>query len=101
MGVAGYPYSLGYSAYNYGAYPYTYGARHIGKRSADAEPEADAALVYSNPGYTGVAGYPYSLGYSAYNYGAYPYTYGARYLGKRSADASLRLMLLSSMETMD
>merc|ERR1712121_408070 len=90
MGVAGYPYSLGYSAYNYGAYPYTYGARYLGKRSADAEPEADAALVYSNlgyTGYTGVAGYPYSLGYSAYNYGAYPYTYGARYLGKRSADA--------------
>merc|ERR1712176_1564585 len=63
---------------------------YLGKRSADAEPEADAALVYSNlgyTGYTGVAGYPYSLGYSAYNYGAYPYTYGARYLGKRSADA--------------
>merc|ERR1712176_280936 len=93
-GYVGYaaPYSLGYSAYNYGAYPYTYGARYIGKRSADAEPEADAALLYGNYGYTGYTGYagyaaPYSLGYSAYNYGAYPYTYGARYLGKRSADA--------------
>merc|ERR1712126_806822 len=90
-GYAGYaaPYSLGYSAYNYGVYPYTYGARYIGKRSADAETEADAALVYSNLGYTGYAGYaaPYSLGYSAFNYGAYPYTYGARYLGKRYADA--------------
>merc|ERR1712003_456143 len=93
-GYAGYaaPYSLGYSAYNYGAYPYTYGARYIGKRSADAEPEADAALLYGNYGYTGYTGYagfaaPYSLGYSAYNYGAYPYSYGARYIGKRSADA--------------
>merc|ERR1712243_212866 len=100
MGVAGYaaPYSLGYSPYNYGAYPYTYGARYLGKRSADAEPEADAALLYGNYGYTRYAGYaapyslgysgyraygayagyaaPYSLGYSAYNYGAYPYTYG-------------------------
>merc|ERR1712126_454124 len=84
---AGYaaPYSLGYSAYNYGAYPYTYGARYIGKRSADAEPEADAALLYGNYGYTGYAGYaaPYSLGYSGYRaYGAYPYSYGAySYLG--------------------
>merc|ERR1712176_984696 len=78
-GYGGYaaPYSLGYSAYNYGA-------RYIGKRSADAEPEADAALLYGNYGYTGYAGYaaPYSLGYSGYRaYGAYPYTYtyGARY----------------------
>merc|ERR1712033_31066 len=52
----------GYAAYNYGAYPYTYGARYLGKRSADAEPEADAALLYGNYGYTGYAGYaaPYS-----------------------------------------
>merc|ERR1712098_628693 len=70
--------SYGYaSPYSYGAYPYTYGARYLGKRSADAEPEADAALLYSNYGYAA----------SPYSYGAYPYTYGARYLGKRSADA--------------
>merc|ERR1711937_1136912 len=61
-GYAGYPYA-------YGAYPYTYGAHYIGKRSADAEPEADAAYLYGAYGY---AGYPYA-------YGAYPYSYG--YLG--------------------
>jgi hypothetical protein len=33
----------GYRAYGaYAGYPYTYGAHLIGKRSADAEPEADA-----------------------------------------------------------
>merc|ERR1712058_123696 len=52
-GYAGYaaPYAYGYSGYAgypyaYGAYPYAYGARYLGKRSADAEPEADAALLY-------------------------------------------------------
>merc|ERR1711915_927740 len=34
-GYAGYPYA-------YGAYPYAYGAHYIGKREAEAEPEADA-----------------------------------------------------------
>merc|ERR1712043_82259 len=62
-----------------------------GKRSADAEPEADAeadpALLYGAYGY----GLPYSGVYRSY--GAYPYgyrTYGAypyAYYGKRSADA--------------
>ncbi len=33
----------GYSAYGaYAGYPYTYGAHYIGKRSADAEPKAEA-----------------------------------------------------------
>merc|ERR1711955_183414 len=108
-GYGGYaaPYSLGYSGlagytgyggYAYGAYPYTYGAHYLGKRSADAEPEAkadaDAALLYGAYGYATSPYYGgYSLGYAAspyyggYAYGAYPYTYGARYLGKRSADA--------------
>merc|ERR1711935_1034858 len=43
------PYALGYAGYAgyagaYGAYPYSgvYGGRYLGKRSADAEPEADA-----------------------------------------------------------
>merc|ERR1712027_5806 len=48
--------ALLYGSYGYGAYPYAYGAyspygysaytpyRYYGKRSADAEPEADAAL---------------------------------------------------------
>merc|ERR1711894_606470 len=70
----------------YGAYPYAY----YGKRSADAEPEADAeadpALLYGAYGY----GLPYSGVYRSYGaypygyrtYGAYPYAYG-----KRSADA--------------
>merc|ERR1711936_276853 len=52
-----------------------YGCR--GKRSADAEPEADAHLGY------GYAGYGYGLpGYSYASFGT-PY----HYLGKRSADA--------------
>merc|ERR1712243_382290 len=97
-GYSGYPYAVGYSGYagypyTYGAYPYSYG-HYLGKRSADAEPEAkaDAALLYGAYGY---AGYPYAglRTYGAYPYaaayGAYPYTYGAygHYLGKRSADA--------------
>merc|ERR1719225_1040379 len=52
---------------------------YYGKRSADAEPEADADAYY---GYYGYGGYRYG-GYRGY-YG-YPYRYG--YYGKRSADA--------------
>merc|ERR1712128_122457 len=110
-GYGGYasPYALGYSVYAgyavyagaYGAYPYAgaYGAHYIGKRSADAEPEAkaDAALLYGAYGYAAspytyghaaYAGYPYAAGYAG-AYGAYPYAgaYGAHYIGKRSADA--------------
>merc|ERR1719334_1890601 len=62
----------GYRSYGYPAYGY------YGKRSADAEPEADAyygyGLGYSTLGY----------GYRSYGYG-YPSAYG--YYGKRSADA--------------
>merc|ERR1711894_172801 len=84
-----YGYGLPYSGVyrSYGAYPYgyrTYGAypyAYYGKRSADAEPEADAeadpALLYGAYGY----GLPYSGVYRSY--GAYPYGY----YGKRSADA--------------
>ena len=64
-GYAGYPYAGVYGAY--AGYPYTYG--YYGKRSAEAEPEADAALLYG-----AYAGYPYA--YGAYSYGAYPYGYG-------------------------
>merc|ERR1712123_529265 len=112
-GYGGYasPYALGYRgcagyagyAGAYGAYPYAgaYGAHYIGKRSADAEPEAkaDAALLYGAYGYAGYAasptyghaaytGHPYAAGYAG-AYGAYPYAgaYGAHYIGKRSADA--------------
>merc|ERR1711935_931998 len=111
-GYGGYasPYALGYRGYAgypgyagaHGAYPYAgaYGAHYIGKRSADAEPEADAALLYGAHGYAGYAaspytyghatyaGYPYAAGYAG-AHGAYPYAgaYGAHYIGKRSADA--------------
>merc|ERR1712212_1286329 len=73
--------SFGYAspyAYNYGAY------RHFGKRSADAEADADAyystlgyhGLGYSNYGFNGYRSYVAP----AYNYGSYsyasPYAYG-------------------------
>merc|ERR1711955_114394 len=69
-GLAGY---TGYGGYAYGAYPYTYGARYLGKRSADAEPkaDADAALLYGSYGYAS----PIYGGYRAY--AGYPYTHGA------------------------
>merc|ERR1712106_526028 len=113
-GYGGYasPYALGYRGYagyaffagSHFAYPYAgaYGAHYIGKRSADAEPEAkaDAALLYGAHGYAGYgtspytyghaayAGYPYAAGYAG-AHGAYPYAgaHGAHYIGKRSADA--------------
>merc|ERR1712115_210458 len=47
-GAYGYPYAGVYGGYRtYGAYPYSYG--YYGKRSADAEPEAEAdpAVLYS------------------------------------------------------
>merc|ERR1711915_86396 len=79
-GYAGYPYA-------YGAYPYAYGAHYIGKREAEAEPEADAALLYGAYGYSSpYAGYRAYAGYP-YAYGAYPYAYGAHYIGKREAEA--------------
>merc|ERR1712045_485724 len=86
-GYAGYglPYAGVYGGYRtYGASPYSYG--YYGKRSAEAEPEAEAdpALLYGSYGY---AGYPYAGVYGAgyRTYGAYPYSYG--YYGKRSAEA--------------
>merc|ERR1712135_129275 len=74
--------SFGYAspyAYNYGAY------HHFGKRSADAEPEADAdAAYYSTLGYHG-------LGYSNYGFNGYrsyaaapAYSYGVRSYGYAS-----------------
>merc|ERR1712183_1112532 len=52
---------------------------YYGKRSADAEPEADADAYY---GYYGYGGYRYG-GYRGY----YGYPYGGYRYGKRSADA--------------
>merc|ERR1712066_507716 len=82
-GYTGYPYAGVYGGYRaYGAYPYSYG--YYGKRSADAEPEAEA-----DPWYTYGYGHPYAGVYGGYRaYGAYPYSYGNRFVyGKRSAEA--------------
>merc|ERR1711935_465618 len=80
------PYALGYRGYaGYAAYPYAgaYGAHYIGKRSADAEPEAeaDAALLYGAHGYAGYAAFPYTYGHAAY--AGYPYAAG--YAGAHGA----------------
>merc|ERR1712154_700031 len=76
------------TGYNTHVVPAVY--HHLGKREAEAEPEADPALLYSTYGY-GYPGYGYStygrgysLGYGAYSYGlGYPgYGYaGYSYLG--------------------
>merc|ERR1719225_2086285 len=64
--VTAHPVAVGYHGYPHFGY--------YGKRSADAEPEADAYYGYYRYG-----------GYRGY-YG-HPYAYGHRYYGKRSADA--------------
>merc|ERR1712203_562421 len=72
--------------------PLAYG-HYYGKRSADAEPAAEAAAepaadaYYGRYGY-GLAhhGYGYGLAHHGYYGYAHPYAYG-RYYGKRSADA--------------
>merc|ERR1711875_113361 len=71
-GVAGYPYA--HAAYTYGV-PTVAATHVVAKRSADAEPEADA--YYGHYGYAGYgyAAHPYSYGYRAYR----PYGYGYRY----------------------
>merc|ERR1711973_906665 len=90
-GYYGYPYAHG--AYPYGYYgfrafaPYyarsashqhvstaaaTYGISQLHKRSADAEPEADADAAVYYGGYYGYPGYRYGLGYGRY-YGGYGY----------------------------
>merc|ERR1712117_11039 len=58
------------------------GVVHVAKRSADAEPKADADAYY-------LGGYGYGLGYARYGYGLGGYAYGAYpyAYGKRSADA--------------
>merc|ERR1712168_409391 len=80
--------AYGYRSYGHGyASPYNYGAyHHFGKRSAEAEPEADAyytlgyhGLGYSNYGFNGYRSYAaapaYSYGVRSYGY-ASPYAYG-------------------------
>merc|ERR1712137_1447377 len=76
----------------YGAYhgvyntAFPYRGYAIGKREAEADAEADPALLYS-------AGYPYATTYgaypfahSAYSYG-YPSVYSGFHYGKREAEA--------------
>jgi len=68
--VTAHPVAIGYHGLGYHGLGYTYG-----KRSADAEPEADAYYgYYGYGGYRGYYGHPYRYG-------------GYRYYGKRSADA--------------
>ncbi len=59
----------------------------IGKRSAEAAPEADASHLYGGYG-LGLAtiGYPAAYGYASYGYPAWG-GYGAHLIGKRSAEA--------------
>merc|ERR1739849_52260 len=87
LGYAGHGYSgLGYAGYGYPYAGYGYG-HYLGKRSADAEPkadaEADAALLYGGYGDTGLgysglgyAGLGYAgLGYAGVGYAGYGYPY--------------------------
>merc|ERR1711878_196138 len=68
--VTAHPVAVGYHGLGHFGY--------YGKRSADAEPEADADAYYGYYGY----------GYRGYRgYYGHPYAYGYRYYGKRSADA--------------
>merc|ERR1739842_72877 len=75
----GYGYGLGHRGYYGGYYGHPYGYRaygyghYLGKRSADAEPEADAEAGVALYGHA--FGYPYGLR----AYGAYPYAYGGYY----------------------
>merc|ERR1712055_545361 len=93
----GYTYG-GYHPYAYSAYrhPYAYSGyrypyySHYGKRSADAEPVAEATADAALYGYTYGTYHPYA--YSAYSsYNRYPYGYSAypyyHHFGKRSAEA--------------
>merc|ERR1719315_183911 len=80
-GYAGYGHALGYHGYGGYGYPYRYGGyHHLGKRSADAEPEADAAYLshYGHAYGYGLHGYGYGhgLGYHGYAGYGYPYSYG-------------------------
>merc|ERR1712001_334604 len=66
--VTAHPVAVGYHGLGHFGY--------YGKRSADAEPEADAYYGYYGYGYRGYRGYH-----------GYPYGYRYGYYGKRSADA--------------
>merc|ERR1712048_809811 len=68
----GLPYTYGAYGYRtYGAYPYTYG--YYGKRSADAEPEADPALLYTTSNVVS----PLTTAYAAVPHVAYTHAVAA------------------------
>merc|ERR1719154_542594 len=74
----------------YGGYGGYRGYHGYGKRSADAEAEADAEPGYLSRGYGGYGGYGRSYGgYGGYglSYGGYGGYHGYHGYGKRSADA--------------
>merc|ERR1711888_84374 len=75
LGYAGLEYGgLGYAGYGYGLPAYGYsGLGYYGKRSADAEPKADAGYLYG--------GYGYGLGYRGLGYGYGRLGYGYPYYG--------------------
>merc|ERR1712102_160359 len=63
---------LGYAHHGYYGYPYAHHYGHFyGKRSADAEPTADAAYGYY--------GHPYHYGYAHHGYYGYPYAHHGYY----------------------
>merc|ERR1719309_1331029 len=54
-----YGHHLGYAHHGYYGYPYAHVGHYYGKRSADAEPAADAGYLYGHYGY-GHLGYGYA-----------------------------------------
>merc|ERR1719431_479095 len=91
----------GYGGYGHRGYGYSGYGHHLGKRSAEAEPEAapsaepkataaaePEATAVAEPGYGYYGGYGHRYGYGGYGLGYGYGGYGHRgYIGKRSADA--------------
>merc|ERR1719153_2080478 len=74
----GYGYGLahhgyGYAHHGYYGYPYAHHGYYYGKRSADAEPTADAAYAHY--------GYGHHLGYAHHGYYGYPYAHRGYFYG--------------------
>ena len=79
--MAGVPFgsSTGLDALTQGVDPVTQGYAYYGKRSADAEPEADAQYIASP--YAGFGAYNGLYGLGAYSYSAPALNYGLAYNG--------------------
>merc|ERR1712133_144041 len=81
----GYGYGLGH-VYGHGYYGHGLHHGYYGKRSAEAEPEADAYYGYGHG--LAYAHYPVVSTIHGYPHHAYPYAYGHGYhYGKREAEA--------------